>query len=249
MPAKYWKAVNRVIREADVLLMLLDARFVDETRNSEIEEKVRRVGKPLIYVITKSDLVERQKLEHFRKILRPSVFVSAKTRTGRNMLKQRIMTEAGRFCKGKEKIRVGVLGYPNVGKSSLINFMKGRHSTQTSVISGFTKGVQLIRIEKGLYFVDTPGVIPYMEKDEMKHVITNVRDYTKVRQPDIAVVNLMRSFPGRIEEYYGVPVIEDKEKTLEAIALKKHVLMKGGLPDVMRMAVSILRAFQTGKIR
>jgi hypothetical protein len=249
MPAKFWKDVNRVIREADILLLLLDARFIDETRNSEIEDKVRQAGKPLIYVITKSDLVERQELAHFRKILRPSVFVSAKTRSGRNKLKQRIMTEAGKFYKGKEKIRVGVLGYPNVGKSSLINFMKGRHSTQTSVISGFTKGVQLLRIEKGLYFIDTPGVIPYKEKDEMKHVITSVKDYTKVRQPDIAVINLMRSFPGRIEAHYGVPAIEDKEKTLETIALKKHVLMKGGLPDVMRMAVSILRAFQTGRIK
>ncbi len=247
--ANYWKAVKRVIQEADILLLLLDARFVDETRNSEIEDKVRAAGKPLIYVITKADLAERQKLGHFRKILRPSVFVSAKTRTGRGKLKQRIMTEAGKVYKGKEKIRVGVLGYPNVGKSSLINFMKGRHSAQTSIVSGFTKGVQLIRVEKGLYFIDTPGVIPYKEKDEMKHIITNVRDYTKVRHPDMAVVNLMRRFPGRIEEYYGVPVIEDKEKTLEAIALKKHVLMKGGLPDVIRMAVSILRDFQIGKIK
>ena len=77
MPS-FWGLVNRVIREADVLLLLLDARLVNETRNLEIESKVRQKGKPLIYVVTKCDLVGKAHAEKWKSILNPCVFISAK---------------------------------------------------------------------------------------------------------------------------------------------------------------------------
>ncbi len=249
MPADFWKAVKRVIREADVLLLLLDARFVDESRNSEVEEKVRSMGKPLIYVITKTDMADRRKLEDYRKLLRPLVFFSARDREGRTRLKERIFIEAERKYGGLDKIYVGVLGYPNVGKSSLINYMKGRHSAPTSPHSGYTKSNRLVKAETRLYFVDTPGVIPYGEKDEIKHVSMNVIDSTKVKDPDMVVTGFMRKYPGKIEAHYGVPAGEDKQKTLGEIALKMNVLRKGGVPDIERVSRAILKDFQAGKIR
>jgi hypothetical protein len=245
----FWKAVNRVIREADILLLLLDARFIDESRNKEIEDKVRLARKPLIYIITKSDLAEKKKVEACKKILRPSVFVSVKERSGRTRLKERIIIEAGRVYSNKERINVGVLGYPNVGKSSLINFMKGRHAAHTSSLSGYTRTTQTIKTDRRLYFIDTPGVIPYMEKDAVKHVSMSVIDFMKVRDPDLMVMELMRKHPGKIEAHFGVLTGEDKEKTIEEIALRKNVLMKGGVPDIERICRMILRGFQTGKIK
>jgi len=245
----YWKAVKKVIKEADILLLLLDARFVDETRNVEIENKVRATGKPLIYVITKSDLAEKEKMEACKRTLRPSVFVSAKGRTGRMWLKERIIIEAERAYGDRERIRVGVLGYPNVGKSSLINYMKGRRSAPISSLSGRTKSTQVIKSDRKIYFIDTPGVIPYLEKDELKHTTTSVIDFMKVRDPDLMVAELMRKYPGKIEAHFNVPVGEDKQKTIGEIALKKNMLRKGGLPDIERICRSILRDFQSGKIK
>lgn len=245
----FWKSVKRVIREADVLLLLLDARFVDESRNKEIEDKVRLLRKPLIYVIAKADLTEKEKLEAAKKTLRPSVFVSVKERSGRTRLKERIIIEAERVYGNKERINIGVLGYPNVGKSSLINFMKGRHSAHTSSLSGYTKTTQVIKSDRRLYFIDTPGVIPYGEKDAVKHVSMSVIDFMKVRDPDLMVIELMRKYPGKIEAHFCVAESEDKEKTIEEIALRKNVLMKGGRPDVERMCRSILRDVQSGKIK
>ncbi len=248
----YWTAVKGVIREADVLLLLLDARFVDETRNAEIENKVRAAGKPLIYVITKADLANKEKLEACKRALRPSVFVSAKDRTGRKRLKERIIVEAERAYGGggkTQRITVGVLGYPNVGKSSLINYMKGRRSAPISSHSGCTKSTRLVKTDSRIYFIDTPGVIPYLEKDELKHATTSVTDFTKVKEPDLIVAELMRKYPGRIEAHFNVPVREDKLQSIEEITLKSHVLRKGGLPDIDRMCRSIIRDFQSGKIK
>jgi len=245
----YWKAVNKVIRESDVLLLILDARFVEETRNEEIEQKVKSSGKPLIYVLTKCDLAEKRNMEVLKRTLVPSVFVSAKEHWGSIKLRDRIMIEAKRAYGDREDVWVGVLGYPNVGKSSLINLMRGRHSAPTSSLSGHTRGAQFIRADKRIMFVDTPGVIPYMEKDEVKHVFIGTVDYTKAADPDIAAIELMRRFPGKIGSYYGVPEGEDKESALEAIAIRKKVLQKGGIPDMMRMARIIIKDFQRGRIK
>ena len=61
---------------------------------------------------------------------------------------------------GEEKFKVGVLGYPNTGKSSIINALKGRASAPTSPVSGYTKGMQWIRASKRMYLLDPPGVFP-----------------------------------------------------------------------------------------
>lgn len=244
----YWKIVNRVINEADILLLILDARWVEETRNPEIEDKVISLNKPLIYVVTKCDLVNREQLIHnYRNKLNPSVFLSVKEHYGLLKLKERIMIEAKRS--DKKRVTVGVLGYPNVGKSSVINMMKGKRSARTSPISGYTRGVQKIRSSRTIMYLDTPGVIPYKEKNFLKHVMTNVIDYTKITDPDLVVIEFMNNFPGRIENHYGVETKEDKEETIKEIAIKKNLIKKGGEPDIERMAIVILKDWQKGDIK
>src|SRR3989344_1346870 len=224
--ANYWQVVKKAIGDADILLLVLDSRFIEETRNEEIEEKIRAAGKKLIYVMTKCDLAEQEYMEKIKHKLKPSVFVSSKEFLGTTILKEKILIEAKRMD-SKERIKVGVLGYPNVGKSSLINALKGRK----------------------VAFLDTPGVIPYREKDKNKHALTGTIDFAKTKEPDLAVMHIMEQYPGKIERHYEVEVTEDKEQTLEQIALKKKVLLKAGEPDTVRMAVVILKEWQTGKIK
>lgn len=247
--ANFWRLVNDVISDADVLLLLLDARLVDETRNLEIEDKVKRAGKPLIYVITKCDLVDKADAEKHKKYLKPCVFVSATMHHGTTLLREKILIEAKRMNHEHKTVRVGVLGYPNVGKSSLINAMKGKRSAPTSMMSGYTKSVQNIRADNRVMFIDTPGVIPYQEKDELKHSFIGTIDFTKSKEPDMIILELMERFPGIIEKYYHVDVKDDKEETLEDITVKQHILIKGGKPDTVRMARMILKDWQKGLIK
>lgn len=246
--ANYWRIVNRVIADADLLLLVLDARLVDETRNVEIEDKVRRYNKPLIYVVTKSDLVGKKEAEAAARALNPSVFISATKHLGTTKLRQRILIESKRAGIERRAVKVGVLGYPNVGKSSLINALKGRKSASTSILSGHTKGVQKIKADRRIILLDTPGVIPYKENTAMKHAFIGTLDFTKIKEPDRVVGQLMHHFPGRIEGFYGVAADEDPEVVLEAIAVKKKILKKGNKPDIMRIATMIIKDWQKGVI-
>jgi len=174
------------------------------------------------------------------------VFVSAKKHLGTSKLREKILITASRLNL-TAKVRVGVLGYPNVGKSSIINALKGRGSAKTSSISGFTKHIQKIRTSK-IILLDTPGVIPYKEHDLLKHNIIGTIDHNKEKNPDIIAVSLMETFPGVIEKFYGVKISLDKEVTLEDIAIKRNFVKKGSKPDFLRASKMILNDWQTGKI-
>jgi len=239
--------VNNVISDSDVLLMVLDSRMAFETRNMEIENKVAASGKPLIYVLNKCDLIDKVTSEHYKRIIPNSVFISAKHHLGTTKLREKIMSTAARYNIEFSKIRVGVLGYPNVGKSSLINALKGRGAAKTSSISGFTKHIQKVRTSK-LILLDTPGVIPYKEKNMLKHNIIGTIDSNKAKDPDIVAANLMKAFPGFIEKFYKTRVNEDFDETLENIAVKCNMVTKGSKPDILRVSRMILKDWQDGKI-
>ena len=241
----FWRIINRVIEESDVVLEVIDSRNVEQTRNIEIEDKVKRQGKKLIYVFNKCDLVDIETLKPLKKVLIPSVFVSAKDYEGTKLLRNAILKNSG----SKSTIFVGVLGYPNTGKSSLINALAGRSSAKTSNESGYTKGLQYIRVSAKIKLIDTPGVIPYREKDENKHGSTSVIDYSKVKDPEDVALNIIRENPALVEDYYDVEMNEDVDETLENISRKLSHLKKGGIPDTKRTARMILQDWQKGKIR
>ena len=244
----YWDIVNDVIKEADIVLEVLDARLVDETRNKEIEDKARKLKKPLIYVINKCDLIEKEEAERQKKRLRPSVFVSANKRLGTTMLLHEILRQAREISGRTDKVLVGVLGYPNTGKSSVINSLAGRSSAKSSPISGFTKAMQLIKLTKNIYLMDTPGVLPYKEADKVKHVLISATDQTKLKDPEAAAVQLIKFSNGKIEEHYGVEK-GTPDTVLERIAIKYNRVKKGGVPDTEVIARKMIQEWQKGRIK
>ncbi len=247
--------INKIIDEADIILEILDSRFIEKTRNVEIEQRVKKQGKKLIYVFNKADLVDIDKIKRDVELsdLKPSLFFSSKKRRGSGVLKKLIEIEAHRV--EKEIINIGVVGYPNSGKSSLINLLIGKSVARTSSEAGYTKGVQKIRISRGLYLIDTPGIIPVSEKVYgnqsfmEKHLEIGATTWDRAKSPDVVVLKLMQEYPGLLEKYYGIDAQGDIEILIEHLGRKLHFLKKGAEVDEPRTAKKILKDWQEGKIR
>ena len=242
MPS-YWRHVNVVLKESEIIIEVLDARHINETRNIEIEKKIEKYGKKLLYVINKCDLVGKEDLKAAKKHLYPSIFISSKDHLGTTMLKHKILE----LSRG-QNTTVGIVGYPNVGKSSLINALAGRGKARTSSESGFTKGVQKIRVDAKIVVLDTPGVFPDMEKDTEKFGKTGAVDYAKIKDPEIAALKLIEEKKEVLEKYFNI-IEEDDEEFLEKIAIKFKKMSKGGIPNIESAARLILKAWKTGKIK
>ena len=125
--AGFMKQISELIQQSDIILEILDARFPDKTRNKEIEDRIFAKGKKLIIVLNKMDLVGKNKIEEEKnKLIKEKhlrvVFVSAKEKNGVRLLKRELSIARG----NKKTSVIGLLGYPNSGKSTIINSLSGK---------------------------------------------------------------------------------------------------------------------------
>ncbi len=238
----FWKHVNDVLYKAELIIEVLDARAIEDSRNKEIEQKVGKMGKKLLYVVNKCDLVDKDKLEKEMKELKPSLFISSTEHLGTTLLKKKILE-----ISHGEPILVGIVGYPNVGKSSLINALAGRSAAGTSPESGFTKGMQKIRVGGKILVLDTPGVFP---KKDKKGTYTYARfgaiDYGKVKDPEKVALQLIDEEKDYFEKNYGIPA-KEAEDFLETYAREKNLLLSGKKPNMEAAARRLLKEWQESK--
>ena len=245
-----------VVRISEIVLEICDARFIKESRNKEFEEFVIKSGKKLMYVLNKADLVDMEEVASKIELhdLQPHFFISCKTHYGISNLRDMIKMEVKRLDRKYKRAHIGVIGYPNMGKSSVINLLVGRPVAKIAAEAGFTKGLQKIRLAKDILIIDTPGVIPEKETGQekrnlVKHTQMNVRMWDKVKDPDTVVFNLMKKYPDVFERFYGIDCIGDLEILIETLGKKMHFIKKGGLIDIDRTARLILRDWQDGRIK
>lgn len=250
------KLVRDVISTSDIVLEVLDARFIDKTRNIEMEDFVKSQGKKLIFVINKIDLVNIAELKSnydFSKLM-PYVFFSSKSRVGRARLRLLIKILMKKMKTSQGRGRVGVIGYPNTGKSTLINILSGKKGAPTSPEAGFTKAQQKVRFSKNIVILDTPGVFQEKEHPETdkaalrKHALIGVKTFNRIKDPDMIVSDLMKENKGSMESFYGINAEGDAEVLIEELGRKKKFLKKGNAVDVIRTAKKILEDWQSGKI-
>lgn len=237
--SRFGWVVHKVIEEADIILEVLDARFINETLNESVEREAKARNKILIHVINKSDYVKTKQLDEIKRQLENCVFVSATKRTGMSLLKQKIKKLAKQ--KGLDSVVVGVVGYPNVGKSTLINALRLKGCAKTSPEAGCTTGIQHIRLSKNVLMMDTPGVIAKGINNEEDLVLIGAKNPHTIEDPDLAVMKLLNAHPGLVEKKYKVKMSEDKEETIKAIAMKLNLKKTGNLPDIDRASRRILQ--------
>jgi len=247
----FWKHAKIAIQESDIVAEVLDARMPELSRNHEIEELVEREGKFLLFVLNKGDLVPRELIDKIINSLgnEKCVSVSGKKNLGMRRLKEVLIIIGKRH--GFSRPRVCFVGYPNVGKSSVINALAKSARAPVSSVPGTTKGIQWISLPS-LKVIDSPGVIPFDERDEARIALIGSRDPERLKRPERAALEIIRflrqAYPGILSSYYGVSESIDENDLFTEIGLRKHFLLKGGESDTRRTALSIVKDWQSGKI-
>lgn len=271
----YWDLIERIVKEADLVLEILDARLISLSRNDRVEELIKEHDKPVIFVINKSDLIFKKMLKKqmvdFREEIKgykgEVVFVSSRNnRTMKILLynikkvfKQYGKTKLEKEDKSQHRIAkggivVGVLGYPNVGKSSIINALAHKSKTKVSKKPGTTHGIHWIKATKDIKLIDSPGVIPLRKEDELRYGLIGARDSEQLQNPTAIAQGLIKLFlkenKNKLEEFYKIEIKSDDVDTIvNMISQKKGHLLKGGIPDENRTHIAIVRDWQHGKLK
>jgi hypothetical protein len=250
------KIVRDVIRMSDIILEIVDIRYIEKTRNSELEKMVSDEKKSIIYILNKADLVNITDFKKNKEIskLDPYVIFSCKDKTGKGKIIEIIKIAAKRL-KLKREVYVGIIGYPNTGKSSFINLITGRKSAKTSSESGFTKGIQKIRLNRNIYVLDTPGIIPNIDDSIFnsslikKNTEIGAVQYSQVKDPDFIIFKLMQENPNLFEKYYNIDAKGDSEVLIEEYGRKNNLLRKGNKVNIDKASRFILKDWQEEKIK
>jgi ribosome biogenesis GTPase A len=233
----------------------------------------------MIFVVNKSDLVSieslKEQIEPLKKIA-PVVFISTKKKGSIKLLlyiikkvfkkygkrpgtiKEKSNAHKLKFRETKADIVVGVLGYPNVGKSSVINSLCHKKKLKVSKKPGTTHGIHWIRATKEIKLIDSPGVIPLKKDDEIRYGLIGAKDGERLKYPEVvssAIINLFlqNKKKEKFENFYRIKIeYESKEDfygILDKIAQKRRFLLKGGNFDLNRASLLIIKDWQEGKLR
>ncbi|MBS3089547.1 50S ribosome-binding GTPase [Candidatus Pacearchaeota archaeon] len=246
----FWFIVERVMRSSDITVFILDARMPELSRNIELEERAKRLRVPILYVLNKMDLVSPDKLDELRENYPEALLVSGVKNIGIKDLKTKLLIMGKRM--GNKSPKIGIVGYPNVGKSAIINAMAHRARAKVSIKAGTTRGVQFIRAGS-LKILDTPGVVPFEDKESKLGMIA-AKNPEKLRNPEHVAIEilekLLKNNKPAIEKYSGAHLIdEEPHSILEQIGRHRGFLKKGGSVDEIKTAITLVRDWQRGKIR
>lgn len=250
MKRGFWIVVKNIIKKADVVLEILDARMPELTRNEQLEKYALDSGKKLILVMNKKDLVSDEAIKSIEKRYsgRDCVIVSSKSHKDLRKIIGAIKSKSK-----NDRLKVAVIGYPNTGKSSLINILSKGGKAKTSLESGLTRGAQYISGKGGLMLIDTPGVVPYEDREEVMLGLTSAISPDKLSDPESVAYELLLIFkknnPAALQMEYGLDANLEPQKLLAEFGMKKCMLMKGCIVDERRAAIRFLTDWHKGKIR
>lgn len=246
----YWPVVEDMIENADIIILVGDARMPDISLNKELIRKVHKHGKEIVIVFNKIDLLRKESLDELKSKEQDVFFVSGTQNIGISDLRKHLQILTKKM--GIESPKIGVVGYPNLGKSAIINALARRARAAIADMPGTTRGVQWVKAGN-LRILDSPGVIPYEDKSG-KLVMLGSKHPEKIGDPVKSALDVIRMFISKnksgLEERYNIkiePLTESYNILLE-IGKKRGYLKKGGEVDEMKTAITIVKDWQKGKI-
>uniref|UniRef100_A0A0R3Q4H1 Nucleolar GTP-binding protein 2 n=1 Tax=Brugia timori TaxID=42155 RepID=A0A0R3Q4H1_9BILA len=252
---RVWGELYKVIDSSDVVVEVVDGRDPMGTRCLHIEQFLRKEKphKHLILVLNKVDLVPTWITKKWLTLLSqelPTVAFHASMQHsfGKGTLIN-LLRQFANLHKDRQQISVGFIGYPNVGKSSMINTLRSKRVCKTAPIAGETKVWQYVSLMRRIYMIDCPGVVYPQGDSETQIILKGVVRVENVKDP----INHVQGVLDRVREQYllktySIDPWNDVYDFLTKICVKTGRLLKGGEPDWNTAAKIVLNDFQRGRL-
>ena len=224
--------LKKLIHEAHVILEVVDARDIQGTR-LPLVEKLSGTNR-LVILVNKSDLAEKTKIP------KNAIRVSARNPEHRKVIMDSIMGKTDNL-----PVKALLIGYPNVGKSSIINLLARKKAARVSAVAGTTKNVQWVKINDNLMLTDYRGIFPKGSRKEelVRKKAINIDDYPEYGYQEARRVLSSQKLRKWVGEKLGIDFqgIEDEEMLLEAIAKRRNLQIRGGEWNTQEAAKILLR--------
>ena len=274
--AKTRKQIQEDLKLVDIVVELLDARIPRASQNPDIANITK--GKKKLVVLNKCDLADEKENKEWIKFFEnkgiPAVLTDSNSGKGieeciRKIEKLMQEEKENQIQKGRRgrKIRVMILGIPNVGKSSFINRMSKRTTAGVGNKPGVTKQKQWIRINDKVELLDTPGVLwPKFESEEvaLNLAFTGSIKEEVIERVEIAyqltkflLYNYRKMLCDRYRlnnEWVEKILNQDQEENsniyeiMLEIGKKRGCIVSGGNVDEEKTSKIILDEFKNGKL-
>lgn len=262
--AKTKRLIIEHLKAVDVAAELLDARIPLASANPMVEKLLS--GKPRIVILNKADLADPGMTKAWESYYKRKGVAAVSMSCGNGKDKKKflrlIKKAAGPMLeKWKRRglktrsARIMILGIPNVGKSTLINFISGTAAARTANTPGHTRGKQWVRLSQGLDLLDTPGVLWPKFEDQVAalRLAATGAIAGDVFDADTVVPELMRvlarTAPDALREKYGIEdAAADPQILLAQAGKRRGCILPGGAIDYARVQTMILNDFRSGKL-
>ncbi|MEO5732829.1 MAG: ribosome biogenesis GTPase YlqF [Rubrivivax sp.] len=259
------KAIAKRMSEIDAVIELLDARLPGSSANPLLAELTR--GKPSLKVLNKQDLADplqtAQWLAHYQAQHQGQHPGQAGTRAlaldaNANAPARQLINACRSLAPlrgGMDKpMRVLICGIPNVGKSTLINTLRGKRAAMTGDEAGITKTEQRIALEDDFYLYDTPGMLwPRITAEQSGYHLAASGAVGRNAYDDEAVAlalltQMLRHHPDRLQARYKLGDLSglNDEAVLAEIGRKRAPLLPGGRPNLQKAAEIAIHDFRSG---
>jgi len=257
---RIWAELYKVVDSSDIICYVIDARDPMGTRCRGLEEYIKKEkpNKYQILVLNKVDLIPNHITKRWIELLSTEFpTIGYCTSMAKGMGRQpfiNLIRQYSKLLKEHSNVSIGFVGYPNVGKSSLINSVRNKVVCKVAPVPGETKVWQYISLTNRVHLIDCPGVVPSDPNDQIDLVLKGVVRAEKLEEPECYVDAILeRVGTDAVRKRYRFKNSERWEEGngmafLETLGRKLGKLKKGGEVEIPVTARRVIHDFQRGKL-